>query len=238
MEAIKYHGPSETDTGPLAPQKTVLRVSEFRPASMLEEISARLKFRVHRVQDLREMVAFLCYMDRAPDLIVLTHEEIAEFEPAKIIDTLKTLLFIRFPGSESRIAVRIGESLTKAETKAYKNAGVAGFALPADKFGYNLNLKCFEELLYGSGEYWPREGTEAVTAPRSTKMSSEGIALTERQDQVKRLLCERGLSNKAIARHLNISESTVKIHVSAILKRYAVRNRTQLALAVKNDARL
>ena len=45
------------------------------------------------------------------------------------------------------------------------------------------------------------------------------------------LVAKRGLSNKKIAQVLNISESTVKVHISAILKAYGVRNRTQLALA-------
>lgn len=61
------------------------------------------------------------------------------------------------------------------------------------------------------------------------------IVLTSRQHEVLVLLCHRGIGNKAIANVLNISESTVKIHVSAILKKYGVRNRTQLVLAVNND---
>jgi two-component system nitrate/nitrite response regulator NarP len=58
--------------------------------------------------------------------------------------------------------------------------------------------------------------------------------LTPRQSQVLKLICHRGLSNKAIGNILKISESTVKIHTSAILKRYGVKNRTQLVLAYSN----
>lgn len=54
--------------------------------------------------------------------------------------------------------------------------------------------------------------------------------LTLRQREVFELIANRGISNKQIARTLNISESTVKIHVSAIMRSYCVRNRTQLAL--------
>lgn len=63
------------------------------------------------------------------------------------------------------------------------------------------------------------------------------IKLTPRQEQVTTLVCHRGLSNKAIASILKISESTVKIHISAILKRFGVRNRTQLVLAFSNNLR-
>lgn len=61
--------------------------------------------------------------------------------------------------------------------------------------------------------------------------------ITPRQGQVLRLICHRGLSNKAIGNILKISESTVKIHTSAILKIYGVKNRTQLVLAYSNNLR-
>lgn len=61
------------------------------------------------------------------------------------------------------------------------------------------------------------------------------LKLTPRQSQVLKLICHRGLSNKAIGNILKISESTVKIHTSAILKRYGVKNRTQLVLAYNNN---
>ena len=41
---------------------------------------------------------------------------------------------------------------------------------------------------------------------------------------------QRGLSNKQIAKQLNISESTVKSHITPLLKIFAARNRSQLAL--------
>lgn len=61
------------------------------------------------------------------------------------------------------------------------------------------------------------------------------MKLTPRQGQVLKLICHRGLSNKAIGNILKISESTVKIHTSAILKRYGVKNRTQLVLAYNHS---
>jgi DNA-binding NarL/FixJ family response regulator len=61
------------------------------------------------------------------------------------------------------------------------------------------------------------------------------LGLTPRQNQVLKLICHRGLSNKAIGNILKISESTVKIHTSAILKSYGVKNRTQLVLAYNHS---
>ena len=41
---------------------------------------------------------------------------------------------------------------------------------------------------------------------------------------------QQGLSNKQIARKLGLSDSTIKLHVGAILKKYGCRNRSQLAI--------
>ena len=60
------------------------------------------------------------------------------------------------------------------------------------------------------------------------------ITLTPRQRQILDIIVTRGVSNKNIARMLHISESTVKLHMSSILKKFGVRNRTQLALFAKS----
>ncbi|MEH6470619.1 MAG: response regulator transcription factor [Halopseudomonas sp.] len=43
----------------------------------------------------------------------------------------------------------------------------------------------------------------------------------------------KGLMNKQIADKLSISESTTKVHVSAVLKKLGVKNRTQAVLALR-----
>lgn len=60
---------------------------------------------------------------------------------------------------------------------------------------------------------------------------SSGPQLTGRQAEVCQLLME-GLSNKAIAYRLGITENTVKNHVRGIMARTGVISRTQLVLAL------
>lgn len=43
-------------------------------------------------------------------------------------------------------------------------------------------------------------------------------------------LLSRGASNKGIARELNVAETTVKTHVSAILRKLGVTSRVQAVL--------
>ena len=67
------------------------------------------------------------------------------------------------------------------------------------------------------------------------KKNKDTITLTVRQAQILQIIQERGASNKIIAKMLNLSESTVKLHVGAILKKYGVRNRTQLCVFSKDQ---
>jgi two-component system, NarL family, response regulator LiaR len=58
---------------------------------------------------------------------------------------------------------------------------------------------------------------------------SAAVALTRRELEVLRLIA-RGLPNKVIAQQLGIAEKTVKSHVSNILAKLGVTDRTQAAL--------
>jgi len=65
--------------------------------------------------------------------------------------------------------------------------------------------------------------------PASTLQTLRSL-LTERQVDVLRLLA-MGKPNKSIARDLNISEGTVKIHLAAIFRALNVRNRVEAVVA-------
>jgi two-component system, NarL family, response regulator LiaR len=68
---------------------------------------------------------------------------------------------------------------------------------------------------------------EFAAGPTPTRADADG--LTGREREVLTLLA-RGLSNKLIARELSISEKTVKTHVSSILGKLGLTDRTQAAL--------
>jgi RNA polymerase sigma factor (sigma-70 family) len=52
--------------------------------------------------------------------------------------------------------------------------------------------------------------------------------LTDREREIMRLVSE-GLSNKAVARRLNISQGTIKVHLHHIYQKLEINNRTVLA---------
>jgi len=74
-----------------------------------------------------------------------------------------------------------------------------------------------------------RKSEAAEPGPRRTSAAAPMWNLTPQQWRVF-LLVGKALSNKAIAHELNVAESTVKAHVSAIFKMAGCRNRTEAAL--------
>jgi DNA-binding NarL/FixJ family response regulator len=72
------------------------------------------------------------------------------------------------------------------------------------------------------------ESPETPTATRMTQ-GAEMAELTEREREILRYLA-RGSSNREIGEALYITEGTVKNHVSSILNKLALRDRTQAAL--------
>ncbi len=66
-------------------------------------------------------------------------------------------------------------------------------------------------------------------SPKATTVSPEKARLTPRERQIIGLLAQ-GESNKSIARLLDLSESTVKIHVQGILRKLQLNSRVQAAV--------
>ncbi|MGQ0719925.1 MAG: response regulator [Pseudonocardiales bacterium] len=105
-------------------------------------------------------------------------------------------------------------------------AGVAGYLLkdigPAELAG------ALRSVHHGGAPLHPRV---AATVMHSV---TDRDPLTAREREVLRLI-GRGLSNRLIARELVLSEKTVKTHVSAILGKLGVADRTQAALLAVRD---
>ena len=86
------------------------------------------------------------------------------------------------------------------------------------------------QAVLDGGVCWP-EGIDNPPGMSSEQQQiSERVAsLTPQQFRVLTMVCD-GLLNKQIAYELNIAETTVKAHVSAILTKLNVHNRIQAAL--------
>ncbi|WP_437883213.1 response regulator transcription factor ErdR [Pseudomonas sp. LRF_L74] len=81
--------------------------------------------------------------------------------------------------------------------------------------------------------WWPPQSADVASVSEEAKAASAGLAsLTPQQFRVLTMVCD-GLLNKQIAYELNVSEATVKAHVTAIFRKLGVRTRTQAALLLQ-----
>ena len=96
-------------------------------------------------------------------------------------------------------------------------------------------------LIFVGGSYFPRTTFEdlslsgdgpPVLAPDQLPAA---VKLTPRELSVLELLSQ-GMANKIIAYRLNMSQSTVKVHVHNIISKLNVRNRTEAALLARDMA--
>lgn len=77
----------------------------------------------------------------------------------------------------------------------------------------------------------------AAAALLPTLSNDPLAALTPREREVLTLLAE-GLSNKALARRLGVGEKTIKTHVSSVLAKLHLKDRTQAALYAQSRQKL
>jgi DNA-binding NarL/FixJ family response regulator len=155
-----------------------------------------------------------------------------DLSDAKTVDALKSAA--REASPATRIAI-ISASDTRADILASLAAGLHGFISKHQSDAAILDA--IARLLSGR-IYVPRSLAEAddgeASASRgdnvgdSLPTEADLLKLTKRQREVLGLLA-LGMSNKEIARALEIAEATTKIHMAALLRALGVRNRTEAA---------
>jgi len=139
----------------------------------------------------------------------------------------------------SRI-VMLADAFDPSFVSAAWHAGAHGFCLSThtrDVLVKSLELVMLGEVILPAAIVLPIAGAHACHAhPQPDEGRLEGHVtglpnrrLSNREAEI--LTCLRdGAPNKVIARKLNLSEATVKVHVKTILKKIGACNRTQAAL--------
>jgi DNA-binding NarL/FixJ family response regulator len=124
----------------------------------------------------------------------------------------------------------------------YENPLYVRRALAEGAAGYMLKDATPDDLgqairvaLSGSGNVLSPRVIQNLFEETETGGNGDGgrrpdFALTHREQDILALLAE-GRSNREIAKHLYLSEKTVKAHLAAIFRKLGVTNRTQAAMA-------
>ena len=122
------------------------------------------------------------------------------------------------------------------ENKIVSGALRAGAAGYVPKHSPRAIFKAALEAIEGGGTYLPENFVETARADDDAGDAVARMAtLTPQQGRILELICD-GKLNKQIAWELSIAETTVKAHVTAIMRKLGVRSRTQ-AVLVAQEAR-
>jgi len=109
-------------------------------------------------------------------------------------------------------------------------------AIKAGAFGYLLKdaspqelLKAIRDVYHGESSLGPSVAQKVIHALRGGDGKPAADELTEREVEILKQIAH-GWPNRQIAKQLFISERTVRTHVSNILRKLKLPNRTQAAL--------
>lgn len=156
-----------------------------------------------------------------PDLILLD----LNMKDMSGLDVLKEL---KSKGSEARI-VMLTVSDQADDLVAALRGGADGYLLK-EMEPENLLLK-LKEAAHGQvilSDGLASQLAHSLRSDRGPKAPDEA-GLTEQEKRILELIAG-GMSNKAIARELDIAEGTVKVHVKHLLKKLNLRSRLEAAV--------
>ncbi|MFB4272793.1 response regulator [Nonomuraea sp. GTA35] len=131
----------------------------------------------------------------------------------------------RLSGGATRIVVLTSVS-DPSDVGPAMRAGAAGFLY---KDVDPTALVQAVRAVHGGQVLLAPEAAEAMLAPAADAAVPAPVPLTEREREVLALIAA-GRSNREIARSLAVAEKTVKTHVSNVLMKLGVQDRTQAAL--------
>jgi DNA-binding NarL/FixJ family response regulator len=146
------------------------------------------------------------------------------------LDGLGVLSQLQEQRARTRVLVLTSAAETGAPARALR-AGAAGFVYK--DVDPDALVRAIRSVHDGHTVLAP-EAADLVTARPAS--DSRGIGtLTAREREVLALLAA-GQSNREIARSLHVAEKTVKTHVSAVLAKLGVADRTQAALLAVRES--
>lgn len=155
------------------------------------------------------------------------------FEIINMVDTFAKLVGINH---EIPISLSIHKHTPTRLIKEAQKTKITGIVPSSEDFDLEETLKGLQAQS-NNIPYWPKHILNQLDDCKKSavRLSSKDVKLTNRQQQIFEIVTTRGCSNKQVAKLLNLSESTVKLHMGAIFKKYGVKSRTQLAVFSKTS---
>jgi len=160
-----------------------------------------------------------------PDLIILDLN-------MQGMDGIETLRAMRAAGVTSRI-VMLTVSDNNEDVISAITSGADGYLLK--DMDPDEIIEKIKQSVLGKTVISERLTEVLTTAIRKPDKSKANLlsALTSREYEILKLIA-KGMSNKLIARELDISDGTVKVHVKHLLKKLNLRSRVEAAVWMVN----
>lgn len=192
-------------------------------ASTLEKLFETTK--VRKATSLTEGLK-MCGSRFRPDLVMLD---------LKLPDVTGLSGFLKVKDRIPDVPVLVISAESSEETiGALIAAGAAGFITK------DASHKLLHQALMDvrEGRRFLPPGYTPCAQPSKLEFTAQQVAhkiadLTPQQNRIMKLICA-GKPNKQIAYEMSLAEATVKAHITALLRRLGVNNRTQAAILVKS----
>lgn len=133
--------------------------------------------------------------------------------------------------SQKIVMLTVSES--SDDVTAALNSGAKGYVLKG--VGSRALAEIIRSVAAGESYVAPALSARLLSSRSSPapRRSSAIVALTPREQQVLQLVAS-GLSNKHVARKLDLHEKTIKHHMTQIMAKLGVANRTEAAMALRD----
>ncbi|MEV0971922.1 response regulator [Microtetraspora glauca] len=143
-----------------------------------------------------------------------------------VLDGLGALTRLSAAGEHGTRVIVLTSVSDRGDVAPAMRAGAAGFLYKdVDPTALVQAIRA----VHGGQVLLAPEAAEAMISSEDRRPAEAGAGLTDREREVLRLIAG-GRSNREIARELLVAEKTVKTHVSNVLMKLGVQDRTQAAL--------
>jgi len=184
----------------------------------------------------REGIAALLALQPGIEVVATAENGATAIELTRELAPDVALMDIRMPGIDGvEAAAVLREETTVLMLTTFDDEEYLVRALHAGASGYLLKdlpapeLARAIHLAHAGVDQYSATVAARLAALVRLRTTAPPIELTDRETDVLRLVAA-GAANREIARSLYLSEGTVKNHVSSILNRLGVRDRTQAAI--------
>jgi DNA-binding NarL/FixJ family response regulator len=200
--------------------------------NMLQDLREHHRICINSFESWTTFIRCLMMPKYVTDVVIIDHAVLANTQSVSLIDAVScvhTIYQIKSPTniSQFKLCVAVDDHVDHALMRQIAKTPRVSSLMPVPGSGFShQDLESAVDLVLQNKSWSPTQLSVAC-AHKSNSVSKQ--VLTNRQQQILDLVVKQGSNNKVIANRLKITEGAVKSHISKLLKKFGVSNRTELA---------